>query len=83
MLASQLAYWAMPSLAELSALGVNRISVGSALSRAALIAFLRAAHQLRDRGNRSTIVLHYNYDQGSHVTTGWRLSECHLAERHG
>jgi 2-methylisocitrate lyase-like PEP mutase family enzyme len=38
------------SLAELSALGVKRISVGSALSRAALGAFLRAAHELRDHG---------------------------------
>ena len=31
------------SLAELSSLGVKRVSVGSALSRAALGAFLRAA----------------------------------------
>jgi 2-methylisocitrate lyase-like PEP mutase family enzyme len=38
------------SLAQLSALGVKRISVGSALSRAALGAFLRAAHELRDHG---------------------------------
>ena len=38
------------SLAELSALGVKRVSVGSALSRAALGAFLRAAGELRDRG---------------------------------
>jgi 2-methylisocitrate lyase-like PEP mutase family enzyme len=38
------------SLAELSELGVKRVSVGSALSRAALGEFLRAAHELRDRG---------------------------------
>jgi 2-methylisocitrate lyase-like PEP mutase family enzyme len=38
------------SLAELSALGVKRISVGSALSRAALGAFLRAAAEMRDHG---------------------------------
>ena len=38
------------SLAELAELGVNRVSVGSALSRAALGEFLRAAHELRDRG---------------------------------
>jgi 2-methylisocitrate lyase-like PEP mutase family enzyme len=38
------------SLAELSALGVKRISVGSALSRAALGAFLRAAREMRDHG---------------------------------
>jgi 2-methylisocitrate lyase-like PEP mutase family enzyme len=38
------------SLAELSALGVKRISVGSALSRAALGAFLRAAEEMRNHG---------------------------------
>lgn len=38
------------SLAELSQLGVKRISVGSALSRAALGAFLRAAHEMLDHG---------------------------------
>jgi 2-methylisocitrate lyase-like PEP mutase family enzyme len=37
-------------LAELSAIGVKRISVGSALSRAALSAFLRAATEMRDHG---------------------------------
>jgi 2-methylisocitrate lyase-like PEP mutase family enzyme len=38
------------SLADLSAIGVKRISVGSALSRAALGAFLRAAREMRDHG---------------------------------
>ncbi len=38
------------SLAELSAIGVKRISVGSALSRAALGAFLRAAKEMKERG---------------------------------
>jgi 2-methylisocitrate lyase-like PEP mutase family enzyme len=38
------------SLAELSKIGVRRISVGSALSRAALGAFLRAAHEMRTQG---------------------------------
>ncbi len=38
------------SAAELSDLGVKRISVGSALSRAALGAFLRAAREMRERG---------------------------------
>ena len=38
------------SLAELSEIGVKRISVGSALSRAALGAFLRAAHEMRTHG---------------------------------
>ena len=35
---------------ELSAIGVKRISVGSALSRAALGAFIRAATEMRDHG---------------------------------
>jgi 2-methylisocitrate lyase-like PEP mutase family enzyme len=38
------------SLAELSAMGVKRVSVGSALCRAALGAFLRAAREMRERG---------------------------------
>lgn len=38
------------SLAELAALGVKRVSVGSALCRAALGAFLRAAREMRERG---------------------------------
>jgi len=38
------------SLAELSAMGVRRVSVGSALSRAALGAFLRAAKEMREHG---------------------------------
>lgn len=36
--------------ADLSAIGVKRISVGSALSRAALGAFLRAAEEMRNQG---------------------------------
>jgi 2-methylisocitrate lyase-like PEP mutase family enzyme len=38
------------SVADLAALGVRRISLGSALSRAALGAFLRAAREIRDHG---------------------------------
>ncbi|MCM3873567.1 MAG: isocitrate lyase/phosphoenolpyruvate mutase family protein [Pyrinomonadaceae bacterium] len=38
------------SLAELSELGVKRVSVGSALSRAALGAFLRAGREMREDG---------------------------------
>ncbi len=38
------------SLAELSEIGVRRVSVGSALSRSALGAFLRAAREMRDQG---------------------------------
>ncbi len=38
------------SLAELSEIGVKRVSVGSVLSRVALGAFLRAAQEMRDHG---------------------------------
>ncbi len=38
------------SRAELSALGVKRISIGSSLSRAALGAFLRAAQEMQEHG---------------------------------
>jgi 2-methylisocitrate lyase-like PEP mutase family enzyme len=38
------------SLSALSALGVRRISVGSALCRAALGVFLRAAREMREHG---------------------------------
>jgi 2-methylisocitrate lyase-like PEP mutase family enzyme len=38
------------SLAELSEIGVKRVSVGSALSRAALGAFLRAAREMYEHG---------------------------------
>jgi len=37
-------------LAELSEIGVKRVSVGSALTRAALGAFLRAAREMREHG---------------------------------
>jgi 2-methylisocitrate lyase-like PEP mutase family enzyme len=38
------------TVAELSAMGVRRISVGSALSRVALTAFLHAAREMREQG---------------------------------
>jgi 2-methylisocitrate lyase-like PEP mutase family enzyme len=38
------------TLAELSEIGVRRVSVGSALSRVALGAFLRAAEEMREHG---------------------------------
>jgi len=40
-------------LSELSAVGVKRVSVGSGLARAALGAFLRAAHEMREQGTFS------------------------------
>jgi 2-methylisocitrate lyase-like PEP mutase family enzyme len=39
------------NLATLSALGVKRVSVGSALARAAFDAFLRAASEMREQGS--------------------------------
>jgi 2-methylisocitrate lyase-like PEP mutase family enzyme len=41
------------SLAELAEIGVKRVSVGSALSRAALGAFLRAAREMHEHGTFS------------------------------
>ena len=41
------------SLADLSELGVKRVSVGSALARSALGAFLRAARELKAQGTFS------------------------------
>ena len=38
------------TLAELAALGVKRVSVGGALTRVALGAFLRAAREMREHG---------------------------------
>ena len=38
------------SLAELSEMGVRRISVGSALATTALGAFLRGAREMKERG---------------------------------
>jgi 2-methylisocitrate lyase-like PEP mutase family enzyme len=38
------------SLSDLSDLGVKRVSVGSALTRAAFGAFLRAAEEMKERG---------------------------------
>jgi len=39
------------TVAELSALGVKRISVGSSFARAALAGFLRAAREVKERGS--------------------------------
>jgi 2-methylisocitrate lyase-like PEP mutase family enzyme len=38
------------SVAELTAVGVKRISVGGAFARAALGAFVRAAREVKDKG---------------------------------
>lgn len=49
------------SHADLAAIGVKRISVGSALSRAALGAFLRAAREMRERGTFTFAAEAVNY----------------------
>lgn len=49
------------SVADLAAIGVKRISVGSALSRAALGAFLRAAREMREHGTFTFAAEAVNY----------------------
>jgi 2-methylisocitrate lyase-like PEP mutase family enzyme len=51
------------SLADLSAMGVKRVSVGSALSRAALGAFLRAAREMREQGTFTFAADAVNYQE--------------------
>lgn len=51
------------NLAELSEIGVKRISVGSALSRAALGAFLRAAREMRESGTFTFAVEAVSYKE--------------------
>jgi 2-methylisocitrate lyase-like PEP mutase family enzyme len=46
------------SVAELSEIGVKRISVGSALARTALGAFIRAAQEMKDHGT-------FNFAEGA------------------
>ncbi len=55
------------SLADLSEIGVRRISVGSALSRAALGAFLRAAREMADSGTFSFAEEAVNYRELSEL----------------
>jgi len=51
------------SLAELSEIGVKRVSVGSALSRAALGALLRAAHEMQEHGTFTFAEEAVNYQE--------------------
>jgi 2-methylisocitrate lyase-like PEP mutase family enzyme len=60
------------SLAELSALGVKRVSVGSALSRAALGAFLRAAREMKEHGTFSFAQQAVSYRDISAMFANWR-----------
>lgn len=58
------------SLAELSEIGVKRVSVGSALTRAALGAFLRAAREMRERGTFTFAEAAVNYRELSDMFEG-------------
>jgi 2-methylisocitrate lyase-like PEP mutase family enzyme len=57
------------SRAELSAMGVKRISVGGALARAALGAFLRAAREMQDQGTFAFTTEAANYRDLSALLT--------------
>jgi 2-methylisocitrate lyase-like PEP mutase family enzyme len=48
------------SVAQLAAIGVKRITVGSALARAAIGGFLRAAREIRENGT-----FHFNDEAAS------------------
>lgn len=60
------------SLADLSALGVKRVSVGSALSRAALGAFLRAAREMKEHGTFSFAEQAVSYREVSAMFANWK-----------
>jgi 2-methylisocitrate lyase-like PEP mutase family enzyme len=58
------------SVAELAALGVRRISLGSALSRAALGAFVRAAREIREQGTFSFAAEALPYAEANELVAG-------------
>ncbi len=58
------------SVAELAALGVRRISVGSALSRAALAAVVRAAEEMRAHGTFRFAEAALPYAEATRLVTG-------------
>lgn len=60
------------SLAELSAIGVKRISVGSALCRTALGAFLLAANEMREHGTFTFASEAANPREMSAIFKDWR-----------
>lgn len=55
---------------ELAAAGVRRVSLGSALSRAALGGLLRAAREVRDRGTFSFADDALPYAEAGRLTAG-------------
>jgi 2-methylisocitrate lyase-like PEP mutase family enzyme len=58
------------SVADLAALGVRRISLGSALSRAALGAFLRAAREIREHGTFTFAADAISYAEANDLVAG-------------
>jgi 2-methylisocitrate lyase-like PEP mutase family enzyme len=60
------------TLAELSALGVKRVSVGRARARAALGAFLRAAREMKEHGTFSFAQQAVSYRDISAMFANWR-----------
>jgi 2-methylisocitrate lyase-like PEP mutase family enzyme len=62
------------SVDDLAAAGVRRISLGSALSRVALRAFLRAAQEIRERGTFSFAAGAASFRRNRAVHAGPRLS---------
>jgi 2-methylisocitrate lyase-like PEP mutase family enzyme len=61
------------SLAELSTLGVRRISVGSALHRTALGAFLRAAQEMQEQGTFTFAAGAANPKEVSAIFREWEM----------
>lgn len=60
------------SVGELSEIGVKRISVGSALSRAALGAFMRAAQEMKSRGTFTFANDAVNYKEIMAIFGAWK-----------
>ena len=59
------------SLAELAAIGVKRVSVGSALARCALGAFLRGAREMREHGTFAFAEDAANYAEINSLFASW------------
>jgi hypothetical protein len=71
------------SLAALSDIGVKRISVGSALSRAALGAFLRAAREMREHGTFDFANDAVSYQEISAMFKEWQALHPKFGDRNG
>jgi 2-methylisocitrate lyase-like PEP mutase family enzyme len=60
------------TVAQLAALGVRRISVGSALTRAALSGLLRAAREIKERGSFRFVDEAISFGEATSLVTGQR-----------